>query len=77
MPNASGKSRKDRAEDFSFPPWKEPKMTPQRHAEIVAAATAHAKRNASDPFAYNRIFLHMKRGLADPAEVRAGATPLH
>lgn len=69
MPNASGNSR----DDFRFPAWRDPEMTSARLHEITKAATAFANRNASDPFAFGRIFLHMKRGIVAPAEVMADA----
>jgi hypothetical protein len=72
MTTASGKRRKDpRSDDFSYPKWTEPLMTETRHRDLVAAAKVYAERHASDPFAFGRIYLHMKRGLADPADVRA------
>lgn len=74
MTNASGGSRNEpRLDNFAFPKWREAPMTPARQTEIENAARAYAVRHPSDPFAYGRIYLYMKRGIANPAEVVADA----
>lgn len=73
MTDVSGKSRKDpRPDDYSYN-FSAPEVTPQRHAEMVRAAKAHAANHLSDPFAFGRIMCHMRRGIANPAEVYADA----
>ena len=72
MQEASGKRRKEpRADDFSFPEYRAPEMSAERYRACHNAATAFAKRHASDPFAYGRIMLYMKRGIFTPDEVRS------
>lgn len=74
MTNASGQGRNEpRLESYGFPKWREAPMTPARQAEVENAARAYSIRHPSDPFAYGRIFLYMKRGIANPAEVVADA----
>lgn len=74
MTDASGPRRKERdANDFSFPEFRQVEMNAQRESAIHAAAKLHASRNESDPFAYGRIYLHMKRGIANVGEVTADA----
>ena len=70
MSEVSGKSRKEpRPDDFRFPEYRAPELTSQRLSQIEKAAAAFAHRHASDPFAYDRILMHMKRGLAEPDHV--------
>ena len=74
MAEANGKRRKDRdLNDFSFPEFRPPEHTISQLKEISRAAKLHAERNISDPFACGRIFLHMKRGIANVGEVIADA----
>lgn len=74
MTSASGKSRNEpRLESYAYPKWHEAPMTPARHEELVRAARAFAECHPSDPFVFGRIYLYMKRGIANPAEVMADA----
>ena len=43
---------------------------PPTQAEIHYAALEYAKRNKSDPFAYNRAYSKMANGIFHPYEVR-------
>ena len=49
--------------------YRVPDVTPERAAIIHRAATAYAQRHSSDPWAYGRISLHMRRGLIDPDQL--------
>lgn len=42
--------------------------------EVSRAAALHAQANPSDPFAANRVVLHMKRHLELPSDVLLEAT---
>lgn len=43
---------------------------------LIDAATAHARANNSDPFAYGRVMLHMRQGLEFPSDIKADADRL-
>lgn len=53
--------------------YRAPPMTEKRRSEIEVAAIAHAQADHSNPFAWGRVRLHMKRGIEEPAKVRAAA----
>lgn len=63
-------------DDFKAPVWRDPLMTPAFAKELHDAASVYARRNASDPFAYGRIFLHMRRGIVSTSEVKSDAGPM-
>jgi hypothetical protein len=56
-------------DEFMIRPYFPPTMTPQRAADIRRAGTMVAEADISNPFAQNRATFHMRRGLADPADV--------
>lgn len=58
-------------DEFHIPTYHPPKLTTARLTEIGRVARMFAERNRSDPFAYARIALHMRRGIIDPADVIA------
>lgn len=49
------------------------RVPPTKPDEIERAARLHAQADHSDPFAYGRIKLHLRRGLAVASEVAASA----
>lgn len=62
-----------KTDEFKFRPYVAPVMTPQYAADIRKVMMAHADANNSDPFAADRIALHMRRGLGLPSDVKRTA----
>jgi hypothetical protein len=52
-------------------PFRAPVNDAKRLSEIYQAAAVYREAHASDPFAYGRAVLHMKRGIDFPSEVKA------
>lgn len=76
MKDASGTRRKDpRPDDYSYAPFRAPEVTPERYREFHKAAKTYAQYEPSDPFAYGRAMLYLKRGILDPSELRSGPAP--
>lgn len=74
MPKTPGQSKRrkdsDSVENFSYK-FAPPRWTPTQLVELQRAAHMHAQRNPSDPFAFGRMLTHLKRGLANVADVIA------
>lgn len=60
-------------DDKPAKPFMPPVMTTKRRTEMDRAAAAHVEVNRSDPFAYNRVMLYMRRGIELPSDVLAEA----
>lgn len=54
---------------WNNPPHSRPVVNGEYLRRMNAAVEAHAKANRSDPFAKNRIALHMRAGLELPSDV--------
>jgi len=54
---------------WTFPEFRERNWSEQELAKIDEAAQLHARAYASDPHAYNRMRMHLRRGLDDASAV--------
>jgi hypothetical protein len=73
MQDASGPRRKDpRPDDYGYAPFVSPELTPERYRAYHKAAKVHAEYDRSDPFAYGRAMLYLKRGILNPDDLRSG-----
>jgi hypothetical protein len=54
-----------------IPAFRPPMNDEKRLREVGQAASIFAEAHASDPFAYGRATLYMKRGLEYPSDVKA------